>query len=500
MLEFKIKGQTLIRLDNFDVVADSKKYLKAHFNFIESDFSGTITAIFTSKSIGIPYTRTIVDDMCEVPYEVLKSREFKISLFCYIDDVRITTDIVTIKVKKSGYIEGETPREPPTDVYERILSDAAETKKIAQSIRTDADNGLFNGKDADQVIIDEAFDKTSNHPISNSVVANAFETRDETISGLSENIMNHESSLSKMGDSISELKNGKTDSSVFKDFQKTTVLNIEQLQSKTEQRFSDQHKAIESNKVCIDGVNNTLFNGDKSFKGFIFCDTNEKAYSYLSDSGSERSRLQDGDFQIIFVPKPVTIADEVLVTNKIIVKNPSDENSYVTIYVKGIGNSKGYIYYTYSEERGNYVDLTIEIPISEALYGDGSSNYRIRLETLGFDGISDMVTDFDKSQSKGEKGDVLMLDGSSESKIYNVGLNNIQVINWGFSIYLIRDIHFEHWEYVFPKIQWKSVANNNEFSPIDIQNNSHVGNTTLQKQGIYYLTKNEVVPIAENIK
>ena len=66
---------------------------------------------------------------------------------------RISADVEYI-VRKHSNANGTEPAEPTPSVVEQILTEAqnantnsAEAKEIAQSVRTDADNGKFNGKD-----------------------------------------------------------------------------------------------------------------------------------------------------------------------------------------------------------------------------------------------------------------------------------------------------------------------------------------------------------------
>ncbi|MBE7032001.1 MAG: hypothetical protein E7401_03455 [Ruminococcaceae bacterium] len=116
MLEFKITNQTIERIDNFEVVADSRNYLKAHFTFSD-EWEGDITAIF---GYGNEYYSVLLENgECIVPWEVIKPHGFSVSVVC---GDRITADCENVKVEKSGYIEGQTPKPPTPDVYEQILS------------------------------------------------------------------------------------------------------------------------------------------------------------------------------------------------------------------------------------------------------------------------------------------------------------------------------------------------------------------------------------------
>ena len=56
--------------------------------------------------------------MCKVPYEVIESPMFLVSVF---GGDRITANRAEILVLQSGYEEGETPKEPTPDVYAQIL-------------------------------------------------------------------------------------------------------------------------------------------------------------------------------------------------------------------------------------------------------------------------------------------------------------------------------------------------------------------------------------------
>jgi hypothetical protein len=53
---------------------------------------------------------------------------------------------VAVGVEKSGYAEGETPAEPTPNLYQQLVNLATETKLIAQSVRDDANSGMFIGE------------------------------------------------------------------------------------------------------------------------------------------------------------------------------------------------------------------------------------------------------------------------------------------------------------------------------------------------------------------
>ena len=113
MLEFKVKSQHLI-LTSTDkmVVADSQDYLKMHFDFTE-DWNDVIKiALFVRGETRI--RRTLDEhDVVAVPYQVLEGEgNFEVSVFGNnqenADNKVITSSVVTIPVKRSGLLNGET--------------------------------------------------------------------------------------------------------------------------------------------------------------------------------------------------------------------------------------------------------------------------------------------------------------------------------------------------------------------------------------------------------
>ena len=147
---FKITNQIIERTDNQRVVARSLNYLKAKFIFSE-DWTGYKTAIFSRDESN--YEMLLDDsDECYIPHEVLENEgEFSVSVVC---GDRITANKEYIYVEQTGYIPGETPDAPTPDIYEQIIEVANETAEMAtkamnkaRSVRRDADEGKFDGKD-----------------------------------------------------------------------------------------------------------------------------------------------------------------------------------------------------------------------------------------------------------------------------------------------------------------------------------------------------------------
>ena len=115
-LTFEVENQMIRRTDTNIVVADSKNYLHASFTFSE-EWQGAKTAIF---SHGVDrYCVLLENDMCLVPWEVIKQGSIGVTVFC--GDL-ITANTVYVSVYKSGYGDGKVPSEPTPSVYQQIIS------------------------------------------------------------------------------------------------------------------------------------------------------------------------------------------------------------------------------------------------------------------------------------------------------------------------------------------------------------------------------------------
>lgn len=115
-LSFEVTNQLIRRTDKNTVVADSKNYLYAQFTFSD-EWQGAKTAIF--KHGGEKYRVLLENDMCLVPWEVIKQGILGVSVFC--GDL-ITSSTAYITINKSGYSDGGTPSEPTPDIYSQIIS------------------------------------------------------------------------------------------------------------------------------------------------------------------------------------------------------------------------------------------------------------------------------------------------------------------------------------------------------------------------------------------
>ncbi len=136
MLEFNVKNQIIERKDKFNVVADSRNYLTAHFN-LSDEWNGDVTAVF---GFGGRFYNVVLDEdsTCVVPFEVIKTPEFSVSLFCDGEKF-VTSNVATVKVQGSGMIDGEVPGTPVPTVWQQYVTVMGEL--IEKGLPYIGDNG-----------------------------------------------------------------------------------------------------------------------------------------------------------------------------------------------------------------------------------------------------------------------------------------------------------------------------------------------------------------------
>ncbi|MDD6484871.1 MAG: hypothetical protein PUF72_09940 [Clostridiales bacterium] len=122
-LLFNIENQHITQLNDRVIAAESMNYLTARFFFSEDWDGAEKTAVFEGDT---PYCAVLKNDECIVPHEVIAEGQFKVSVYCFRDDMRITTDRAYVTVVKTGCREGETPKPPTPTVYEQLLGRISE--------------------------------------------------------------------------------------------------------------------------------------------------------------------------------------------------------------------------------------------------------------------------------------------------------------------------------------------------------------------------------------
>lgn len=145
-LLFEVKGQYIVRLDSIEPVAKCRNLYKAQFQFKTDEWTGTKTALFVQGE----YSKSVILDengTCKIPWEFFDSDNTTfgyVSVYC--GDL-VTANRVVVDIVKSGYQESDASVPPSPDVYQQLIELAEDTKEIAQSVRDDADNGVFNGEE-----------------------------------------------------------------------------------------------------------------------------------------------------------------------------------------------------------------------------------------------------------------------------------------------------------------------------------------------------------------
>ena len=136
-----------------NAVSDSIKHETIKFLFPDNWNNYQKTAVFSA--VGVEPINVLLceesslclsKDECYIPFEVLKGDCFEVSVFGVLDETLATTTKEQIEVLQSGYTLGDQPSEPTQSEYSQILQMVIDTKQIAQSVRDDADNGVFKGE------------------------------------------------------------------------------------------------------------------------------------------------------------------------------------------------------------------------------------------------------------------------------------------------------------------------------------------------------------------
>ena len=139
-LEFTINNQTLKRTDTTHPVDLSNEYLKCSFDFLSDDWEDLGKfAIFRTGDKN--YRVAINDDTCIVPFDALQYNQFALTVYGIDGDTRITTNLVYIKLGKSGFVtEYDESSYFNPDMTEELL-DLVE-QKVYISVFDETVNGI----------------------------------------------------------------------------------------------------------------------------------------------------------------------------------------------------------------------------------------------------------------------------------------------------------------------------------------------------------------------
>jgi hypothetical protein len=138
IIKLNCRNQRLSRYNSGVVASNSYGYLKIQVNFMTDDWSKVSTKIASFSYRGRNYSRLLdANNMCEVPKEVIKPGEFKISVW----GGGITSNTVTIRVEDSGIVPYEDSA-ISDKYYNEIINQLTAT--IDELNETKADNIVYN--------------------------------------------------------------------------------------------------------------------------------------------------------------------------------------------------------------------------------------------------------------------------------------------------------------------------------------------------------------------
>lgn len=151
-LNFKIQNQQLKQIGETKPANLSQEYLELSFEFLTTDWTGlTKFGLFTDTN-GLKYRVALTDDKVIVPNAVLQYNKFTFSIYGVKDDVRVTTNQLTIYLKDSGYVrdvENDIPDDDPTiveEIYEALDGKAPLVHTHTKSDITDFSHTHFKSE------------------------------------------------------------------------------------------------------------------------------------------------------------------------------------------------------------------------------------------------------------------------------------------------------------------------------------------------------------------
>lgn len=136
ILRFIVTKQKLTEDGQPFVVANSREYLSATFDFSSAWNNCIKTAVFR-KASGEAFSVLLdTENSCTVPWEVIECPQFTVSVYGVCETERITTNQVVVKVEICGYEEGKTPEDPTPTVYESIVDQLNSIEKSFENYGT----------------------------------------------------------------------------------------------------------------------------------------------------------------------------------------------------------------------------------------------------------------------------------------------------------------------------------------------------------------------------
>lgn len=157
------------QISNKVAVKNGLNDIAVKFQFETDDWDNTVKTVVFAKGKISQYTTiedldgnlemVVLDEAthtCNIPESILYDAQFtnagfSIGVYGQADDFRIVSTWQFYKLLNGSYIFSAIP-DPPQPIYDQLLAMMAQTRQIAQSVRDDADAGLFNGVGISEIV------------------------------------------------------------------------------------------------------------------------------------------------------------------------------------------------------------------------------------------------------------------------------------------------------------------------------------------------------------
>ena len=154
-IEIKVNYNKASLISNVsDIISGSRGIVSIEFEFSAEWIGFTKTAIlYINKYDENTAVKIILDEKNSIDAKYLsaliaKKCDLYIGVFGDKGEQRITTNVVCVQIREGVPTEG-ADAEVDTNLYNQILQIMDSTKKIAEFVRDDADNGKFKGDKGD---------------------------------------------------------------------------------------------------------------------------------------------------------------------------------------------------------------------------------------------------------------------------------------------------------------------------------------------------------------
>lgn len=150
-LKFTVRGQQIFRVDKIPLASDSRLYIAGAVDFDGEWDDITARWLTFEPRTGTAITAVLADGAFDESLGVsLSAGSWRVSAHgTNTAGKEIHTTPLLLNVAQAGGRDGEAPPYVPPDAAGQIAAVAAEARDIAQSVRDDADAGLFKGDKGD---------------------------------------------------------------------------------------------------------------------------------------------------------------------------------------------------------------------------------------------------------------------------------------------------------------------------------------------------------------